>query len=98
MTDPYNDPFLRQLPSSGGPGPRWSIARPMIVIRSAIRSPVTAKDVYADPLQVGTKLLSLVSYSGPFFLPSAVGDISTLNDIATYPSALRLYQTPATRN
>ncbi|KAJ9119494.1 hypothetical protein QFC22_003202 [Naganishia vaughanmartiniae] len=58
--DPYNDPFLQQLPSSGGPGPRWSIARPMIVIRSAIRFATSAKDIYAEPLQVGIKLLSLL--------------------------------------
>jgi hypothetical protein len=35
----------------------------MIVIRSAIKTAAAAKDVYAEPLQVGTKLLSLVSYS-----------------------------------
>ncbi|KAJ9096381.1 hypothetical protein QFC21_005203 [Naganishia friedmannii] len=58
--DPYNDHFLRQLPSSGGPGPRYSIARPMIVVRSAIKSATSAKDVYADPIQVGSKLLSLL--------------------------------------
>lgn len=59
LIDPYNDAFLKQLPSHGETGPRWSISRPMLVVRGAINH--TGPGTYCDPFRVASKMLSLVS-------------------------------------
>jgi hypothetical protein len=60
LIDPYNDAFLKQLPSHGETGPRWSIARPMLVVRHGIKH--VGGGPFCDPFVVGTKMLSLVSH------------------------------------
>lgn len=54
----HDDHFLKQLPGHGESGPRWSIARPMIVVKGAVNS--TTRGLGFEPFDVGCKMLSLV--------------------------------------
>lgn len=65
VIDPYNDAFLKQLPRHGETGPRWSISRPMLVVRNAINH--TGPANFCDPFQVGLGMLSLVSHPSLHF-------------------------------